>query len=113
MKTLAWWGQDVEVEPKAGDCVQPEHWRLGVHPESGDVIPSRCVYSTESFASLEAAAKRACEANCYGPEGFVNVQEYRPDADFFEETGRARMEWVTVERWLCHEGKVVERVDGY
>ena len=87
---------------------------MAYNAETGDMEPDQCQYSTKSFTSarhntaavkriMAKAAEYACQHNCYGSEGFLIVQEWT------QEFG-----WDDRERWLCQDGKVIERVDtGY
>jgi hypothetical protein len=80
-------------------------------PETGDVEPELCEYRTKAFETMEAAAKYACEHNCYGSEGFVRVQEWAVNQAIYEDLGRKFWGWLDVERHLAQDGVVVEQVN--
>ena len=86
--------------------------KVGYHPETGDVEPDLCEYAEKNFGiaktALKSAARYACNHNCYGSEGFVDVEEW--NADVFGD-GSMCGGWECVERWLCQDRKVIGRVD--
>lgn len=107
-----------------GDVRYVAEWCIEIGNKNGEVEPHLCKYAKQAFPAtpgfddptdhdpaMTAAAKHGCERNCYGSECFIDVEEYGYDEGLFSDTGRKSFSWWYVERYLCGDGVVIERVD--